>query len=312
MKRSLFLPVIVFVLCCFLCLVFPASAQEYKPGLSFSTVLEGIKYHDNLKRLQIRRLTATFLEPETPGYAILREAGGRDLVRFDFKIHGLKAPYSFVDFQKGTDLVTGGPALTSTICSLEKPGSYVLDFYTGNGKFYSFSFKLVSGGAGSNPFEQGTASHLAGDWNDWGYFYYHMADPQKSVQWKMWLIQPDYKPGKRAKVSLTVTRDSDGQLVAVSRPDVSYDIKPEWVRFEFDLINPPGRGPAGSYLKAGDLLAQDGNYTLKAVIDGKPYGEWKYKVSSGKFITTGRADRRTADPLTFIEGGLDAFWFKKI
>ncbi|MDA2918072.1 hypothetical protein MYX76_01015 [Desulfobacterota bacterium AH_259_B03_O07] len=46
-------------------------------------------------------------------------------------------------------------------------------------------------------------------------------------------------------------------------------------------------------------------------IDGKPYGTWKFEVVDGKPSYTDRKVRGKTDPLTFIEGGHDAWWYTK-
>jgi hypothetical protein len=46
-------------------------------------------------------------------------------------------------------------------------------------------------------------------------------------------------------------------------------------------------------------------------IDGNVYGVWKFKVSGGKLNYTGNTVRGQADPLTFVEGGKDAWWYMK-
>ncbi len=43
----------------------------------------------------------------------------------------------------------------------------------------------------------------------------------------------------------------------------------------------------------------------------KIYGKWKFDVIGGKPKQVGRSDRATADSMTFVEGGKDAFWFKR-
>ena len=44
-------------------------------------------------------------------------------------------------------------------------------------------------------------------------------------------------------------------------------------------------------------------------INDKPYGAWKFAVKDNKLKYTDRTQRETADPLTFIEGGRDAWWY---
>ena len=113
---------------------------------------------------------------------------------------------------------------------------------------------------------------------------------------------------KDVKPRIEITRDGDSKLVCVSR-DITLSIRPEWVRYEFDMIFPKEGTSGGAYFKAKDLLGTDGDYTLTMKLDDKPYGTWKFSIAGNKLQLRGRAERGKADPLTFIEGGRDAFWY---
>ena len=45
------------------------------------------------------------------------------------------------------------------------------------------------------------------------------------------------------------------------------------------------------------------------VVNDETYGLWRFTVQGGKLTPAGRAVRGEADPLTFVEGGKDAFWY---
>ena len=46
-------------------------------------------------------------------------------------------------------------------------------------------------------------------------------------------------------------------------------------------------------------------------MDGKPYGTWNFAVKGGQLVYTGPT-APGSDPLTRVEGGLDAWWYKEI
>ena len=108
-------------------------------------------------------------------------------------------------------------------------------------------------------------------------------------------------------------RDQDGELVCSDRgPTTTYTLKPKWTRLAIDMVFPEGKEvPHGTYFKAKHLLEKDGACTLTMKIDDKPYGVWKFEVEGGKPKHLGRAARGSANPLTFIDGGRDAFWYAK-
>jgi hypothetical protein len=149
---------------------------------------------------------------------------------------------------------------------------------------------------------------LDGPWEDWGYLYYSEARPEQNLLWKVWLRnkEPDVR-GIDAKVDVTIYR---GGAPICTNPPAAHNLKPMWNRWEFMMSEPMKGTSGGRYFKAKDLLAKDGKYQLRMTIDGKPYGTWNFQVKGGCLAYAGRTIRGS-DPLTFVEGGLDAWWYKK-
>ncbi len=281
--------------------------RKYAPGLSFATVLNGVKLLSKKAQFRLLHVQATFLPGDNPaGYAILRTADGKEICRLDWKSQKLKEPYRLLDFWKVTDLRSGKQVAGGL--DLSQPGDYVVDFYLPDEHFYTFPFSVAKL-SGGDPFAGGEFFFLEGDWSKWGYLYYRDADPTKSLYWKVWLRNKEAKPNATVSIRIEIKRDSDGALVCTNRKNMSFGLKPEWVRAEFDMVFPSEGTSGGRYFKAKDLLATDGAYTLTMKINDKPYGTWKFAVAGGKLNYTGRTDRSKADPLTFIEGGRDAWWY---
>jgi len=285
------------------------SSRKYPPGLSYSSVLNGVKLLSKKAQFRLHHIQATFLPGDNPtGYTILRTADGKEICRFEWKSQKLKEPYRLLDFWNVTDLRSGKKVPGGLAFS--QPGDYVLDFYLPDEHFYTFPFSVAKL-SGADPFAGGDFYFLEGDWSKWGYLYYREADPTKSLQWKVWLRNKEPKPNATVKIRIEIKRDSDGTLVCTNRKNMSFGLRPEWVRAEFDLIFPMEGTSGGRYFKAKDLLDTDGKYTLKMKINDKPYGTWKFAVTGGKLNYTGRTARGKAAPLTFIEGGRDAWWYCK-
>lgn len=298
----------------------PAAAQDYPPGLVYSTLLNGVKIIHTTGQFTLDRLQATFLpeahsetsiypyNPDDGGklWAILSAGNGSQIYRFDFFADDFHPPYWLLNSYVATDLRTGEVLGTSYV-DLAAPNDYVLDFYLASGRFYTFPFS-ISKLSGSDPFAGGDYYFLNGPWEDWAYMYYRDADPNNGIQFKVWLRLYEHAPPRDVKPEIEVRRDGD--LVATTR---QMTISPHhtWNRYEFDLVYPMENTSGGAYFKARDLLASDGDYTLTLKLDGEEYGTWHFKVIDGKLNYTGRTDRDTANPLTFIEGGRDAWWYEK-
>ena len=299
-----------------LTIVAPVIADTPPPGLMFSTVLNGLKFEPRTSELWLYQIQATFLpdaesssinkyDPNDGGklWAILAKTDDdgeqAELFRYDFYGEELKEPFWLLSSYRWTDLATEESGGGGGRQKLE-PGSYTLDFHLESGKFYSYPFTIT---------KPGGDSFIEGDWNDWGYIYYRDADPDQNIQWKVWLRQTSPEANLDTKIRIGVMRESENnKLVATARPNRSHTLRHEWVRYEFDLIEPMQGTSGGRQLQAKDILV-DGDYVLKMVVNDETYGLWRFTVQGGKLTPAGRAVRGEADPLTFVEGGKDAFWY---
>ncbi|MGD8454404.1 MAG: hypothetical protein PVJ57_21535 [Phycisphaerae bacterium] len=283
--------------------------RQYPPGVSFATVLNGVVLRPENGQFRLDNIQGTFIPDDCKeGCMVLRKADGTELYQYNWKPDRLKKPYCILSVNKITDLRTGEDV--ATFADMSEPGEYVLDFYLPDELFYTFPFTVRKVG-GDDPFGDGNAYVLDGDWQTCAYLYYVDAKPDQSLYWKVWL-----RSGKAgtldAKVTVEIKRDADGELVCTGRGSTSYSFRPDWVRYEFDTVFPEGKPtPAGTYFKAKDLLATDGAYTLTMAINGEKYGEWKFEIKDNKLQYKGRAVRGEADTTTFMEGGRDAWWYVK-
>ncbi len=276
--------------------------SQYNPGISFSTMLNGVKMvmpEKGTIGFGPSPIQATFLEGVNNGTIDIKKTDGTLIKSIRFTPHLIKKPYYYLEL--------------NDMDRTELPeGDYTLTFNTEKGPFFIFPFSITKL-ASDNPFEGTDKYFLEGDWNNWGYFYYSNARPEQMLQWKVWLRYKGVKNEKDVKIHIKVTNDKDGKVICRSRDNVNmtYTLRSDWVRYQFDMIFPENEGIGGAYFKAKNLLEKDGDYTLAMDIDGKEYGKWKFSVKNNKFVYTDRTDRQNADPTSFIEGGLDAFWYGK-
>jgi hypothetical protein len=300
------------------CLLAPRSlyAESYPPGLSFASLLNGVKIYPKTGEFYLDFINATFLpsvqnsagypyDPDSGGkvWAILSDSSGAEVARFDFWAEPLESPYWLLNSYRVT--IGGNTTVMGTV-KLDK-GKYSLDFFLEGVEFYKYPF-AVDVLSSPDPFSGGTYYFLEGDWNKMIYLFYAEGDPKYSLMVKAWLRNKEIKDEKDVSVDIKITRDG-GDLVCNSRPEIEWTLNPSWVRCEFEMVFP--HETYGEYFKANNILAKDGAYTLTMKVGGELYGTWHFSVKNGAFTHEGRADRATADPLTFIEGGREAWWYEK-
>ncbi|QQS42039.1 MAG: hypothetical protein IPM63_03590 [Acidobacteriota bacterium] len=288
-----------------------AAAQgQYPPGVMYATLLDNVTVIAKTGEFRLKNKMQNVFVPEgATGRAVL-SSGGKEVWHWDWKTDafGLRPPYKLFGFSQPFN--PDGSLVSYDDLKLTKPGDYVFDLYLGNEKMYTMPFSLRVKQP-DDPFDGGALYLTDGPWNDWGYLFYSEADPEQNLAWKIWL-RAEENSSTRKEIRVEVKRDKDGKLICENRRNTSTSLRSDWVRHSFDLVNPPVKTSGGAYFKAKDLLAVDGGYTLTMTVEGKPYGTWKFKVAGGKLSHTGRTVRGEADPLRFIEGGKDAWWYSKV
>ncbi|MBW2264540.1 MAG: hypothetical protein JRG91_21450 [Deltaproteobacteria bacterium] len=288
-----------------------ALAGNSPPGIMFSTLLDNVKMQSGTGYFMIdNKLQAVFIPDKSSGSILLSKADGAKLYRYDWEGELIKQPYVRLAIKGTTDLKKGEKVYDYPVLGV---GDYVLDFFLGEDRFYTYPFS-VSKKASPDPFLGGDLFFLEGAWSDWSYLYYSNADPEKNLIWKVWLRHQSHEVVRKdADIHIEIIggKGKKKKVLCQSRPNKSYSLPRDWARFSFDMVNPPVKTSGGEYFKAKDLLAKDGKYTLVMKLDGKAYGKWKFEVKGGKLQYTGLTERGKADPLTFIEGGRDAWWYRK-
>ncbi|MCO6510590.1 MAG: hypothetical protein J5I65_07330 [Aridibacter famidurans] len=286
------------------------TQAQYPPGVMYATLLDNVTVIAKTGEFRLKnKMQNVFVSEGATGRAVL-SSGGKEVWHWDWKTDafGLRPPYKLFGFSQ--PFHPDGSLVSYDDLKLTKPGDYVFDLYLGSEKIYTMPFS-VRVKQPDDPFDGGALYLTDGPWNEWGYLFYSEADPEQNLAWKIWL-RAEENSSTRKEIRVEVKRDKDGKLICENRRNTSTSLRSDWVRHSFDLVNPPVKTSGGAYFKAKDLLAVDGGYTLTMTVEGKPYGTWKFRVEGGKLNHTGRTVRAGADPLTFIEGGKDAWWYSKV
>ncbi len=285
-----------------------AFPQE-TPGLLRSTLLNGLIVSPTTGAVRLNMVQALYL-PEPPDgtyeatttddarrlWAILATADGTQVARLNFTTEKIKPTLWLLSYYT-VALPDGTQADEVKLAA----GDYLLEFHLPTGVFYRYAFSVK---------QVGSKLLTVGDWNSWAYLFYAGADAKEALIWKVWLRREETGNRDNVETRIEIVRERDNKVVATSRPDTRQDFSDDWVRYQFDLIHPMQGTSGGAYMKASDLLAQSGKYQLRMSISGAPYGVWRFEIAGGKPVVAGRADRETADPLTYVCGGEDAFWYQ--
>ncbi len=288
------------------------------PSVLYSTVLNGVKINGEdggiyLYQLQFRDLPtpagsgAYPYNPDGGGklWAVLASATGGNIARFDLSASRIEPPSWLLQDYRLTDLRANQVSNIDRITV--PPGVYRLDFFLEGTHFWSFPFgvSMLSDNSGRRGW------FLDGPWEDWAYMFYQDASPYSSLMWKVWLRNKVAASPRTARVHVEITRDGDGAMVCHSNPSVERLLQPWWQRFDLPLEWPANSQRPGQAMDAQTLLASDGAYTATVKVEGQAQGQWKFTVANGQLSLGPRTDPAVADPLTWIQRGVDAWWYER-
>jgi len=191
-------------------------------------------------------------------------------------------------------------------------GNYLLEFAIDDKPFYRFPFSVVVIKSDDPYAAEGNRYFIEGAWNEYGNIYYQRNDPQSSLTFTTWIQD---KVGHQNKNSVPyevkLVNARDGRVLGVN--DGTLRLEPRWLKA--DLYFRPSGGDPNAYLKAGDLLREDGRYSVRLTINSKLYGAYPFVVKAGRIELQGRQIRENTDPMVYIvdylSGGRYTSWWIK-
>lgn len=319
MNRKFIVPV--------LCLVFAflsvTQAQTTAPpcttpGISFWKLLDGVSIGYGDGRLSIGKLYAVCLpapaKQSTSNYPYDPDGGGKltTLVKTaDGKLLNTYVWYAESIgglWELSRYKVLGGYESVKPLTA----GNYVLEFAANDKPFTRFPFTVVVG-KNEDPYQPAGARYfIEGAWNEYGNIFYQRNDPQSSLTFTTW-VQDKSGTGKKTSTpyEAKLINLKDGK--ALGEDSGTLRLEPRWL--ELKLFWHPAGGDKNSYLKAGDLLREDGRYSVRLTIDGSLYGEYPFTVKDSRIQFQGRQVREKTDPMDYIvdymSGGKYSSWWIK-
>ncbi|MGH9943079.1 MAG: hypothetical protein ACRD9R_12065 [Pyrinomonadaceae bacterium] len=289
------------------------------PGVSFWKLLDAVKVGYADGRLSIDNLYAVCLPAPArqsgTNYAYDPDAGGNKLSMSVKRPDG-QALNTYVWYAESIGglwelsryKVVGGYQAIKPLGA----GDYVLEFAIEDKPFQRFPFS-VAVVDGDDPYAPaGKRYFIEGAWNDYGNLFYQRNDPASSLRFTTWVREKAGHESKRSvPYEVKLVRERDGKPLATDAATLR--LEPRWL--QADLLLRPTEGDQNSYFKAGDLLREDGAYSVRFTLDGKPYGTYPFTVKGGRIQFQGRQVREGTDPSVYIvdylSGGRYSSWWVK-
>ena len=184
-------------------------------------------------------------------------------------------------------------------------GNYTLTWSIDGDAFWSLPFEVTKSPAES-AYDQPN-SYLEGPWNEWAYIYVPNGNLSQAPTFNVFLRDKKAKPGNWVDKSIELDVMRDGELVAQYGHESGSQqaAKPWWISFEFALRAPDNQG----FVPASELVAE-GDYEIVMRVNGESAGTYRYRAE-GAIPFSGRQDRESADPMSYLEGAQDRFYIQK-
>jgi len=190
------------------------------------------------------------------------------------------------------------------------PGNYLLEFAAEDKPFTRFPFSVIEI-KNDNPYQPaGNRYFIKGAWDEYGNIFYQRNDPQSALTFTTWVQDIRGNQNKTATAyDVKLINLKDGK--AFGEEVGTLQLQPRWQ--ELKLFFHPVGGDKNAFMKAGDLLREDGKYTVRLTIDNKLYGDYPFTVKAGRIEFQGRQVREKTEPLSYIvdylSGGRYSSWW---
>ena len=302
----------LFLACCANASAEQSIAAPCVPGVSFWSLLGALGIGQGDGHLRIDKLYAVCLPvpkaPSSSNYAyspdeggkltsIVKGADGQAVDTYVWYAENISGLWELSEYK-----VLGG--VTKVLAA----GNYTLEFQADGAPFYRFPFAVASAPSDDPYAPPGTRYFIDGPWSEYGNIFYQRNDPESSLRFTVWVQDRlTHPPQQTQSHSVQLLRVRDGKIIGRDQGELHADA--QWR--QLDVLFHPETDASG-YLKAKELLREDGAYRVRFDLDGKPHGTYSFAVGGGKIQLQGRqldATESTARIVDYLYGGRYRSWW---
>lgn len=289
------------------------TAQTYKPAIEFQSFMQ-LRFYEDQGGFLVEGLEVVF-PPAGSRKAtfIVSRAGGAAVASVPLRLESPLASYTAF----GMYLPDGVPGLAS----VGEPGDYVLSVQVDGQPITNLPFSMKKE-SNNDPFNPRTTFVREGPWRDLAYFSNRPEVPDSHLDFNWWTSLRELPAGtpQRALVTVHVLRGAQ-EIGATRSPVVVTQTDWQFFYLEFETA---GVKPI-RWMTLADLTKADGEYTVVAKVNGKPYKSYRAEVRGGQLQRHPRNSLDTQPHTDFISPRLvdtssrttsnyamrDTYWVKK-
>ena len=245
------------------------QGASYKPAIEYQYLME-LRFYEDQGGFMVEGLEVVFPPPGLrKATFVISRSNGEVLRTVPLRLETPLASYTAF----GMFLPDG----VSGLAPIGEAGDYLLSVQIEGQPITSLPFTMKRE-ASNDPFNPKNTFVREGPWRDLGHFSVRTDEPDSHLEFSWWTSLRELPPGtKNPMVTLHLLHG--GQEIASTRsPVVPTQTDWQFLRHEFHF---PAE-PKVRWMTLADLTKKDGEYTVVAKVNGKPFKSYKAEVKGGQ------------------------------
>jgi hypothetical protein len=288
-----------------------SPSQAYPPAIEYQSLME-LRFYENQGGFLVEGLEVVF--PPTPRQKatfVISRPNGEVVSTVPLRLETPLASYTAFGMFK-PDAVTGTAEIGAA-------GDYVLSVNIDGQPITTLPFSMKRE-ANNDPFNPRTTFVREGPWRELAYFSNRPEEQDSHLEFSWWTSLRELPPGtKNPLVTLHLLYGAQ-EIAATRSPVVPTQTDWQFLYHEFVLPATPVR-----WMTLADLTKRDGEYTVVAKVNGKPFKSYRAEVRGGQLQRHPRNSLDTSPHTAFISPRLvdvsarttsryamrDTYWVRK-
>ena len=270
------------------CVAAAGQAQTYKPAVEFQSFMN-LRFYESQGNFLVEELEVVFPPAGSKKATfVITRASGAAVASVPLRLESPLAAYTMF----GRYVPDGVPGLAN----VGEPGEYVLSVQLDGQPVTTLPFTLKKE-SNNDPFNPKTTFTREGPWRDLAYFSERTEQPGSNLRFNWWTSLRELPQGtpQRPLVTLQVMRGAQ-EIGATRGPVVVSQTDWQFFNQEFEAT---GTKPM-RWLTLADLTKRDGEYTVVAKVNGKPFKTYRAEVRGGQLQRHARNSLDTQPHTDFI------------
>ncbi|HEX5709061.1 MAG TPA: hypothetical protein VFX96_17300 [Pyrinomonadaceae bacterium] len=246
------------------------APQTYKPAIEYQSFMQ-LRFYENQGGFLVEDLEVVF-PPAANQKAtfVVARASGEVVARVPLRLETPLASYTAFGMFK-PDGVPGNAAVG-------EPGDYVLSVQIDGKPITTLPFSMKREQS-SDPFNPTTTFVREGPWRDLAYFSNRPEVPDSHLEFNWWTSMRELPAGSGNRPLVTLHIMHGAQEIAATRSPVVVS-QTDWQFFYQEFHFPAEKQVR--WMTLADLTKRDGEYTVVAKVNGKPFKSYRAEVRGGQ------------------------------